>query len=165
MVRNVGNLVPPYSPDEGLHGVSAALEYAVQSLRVEHVVVLGHARCGGIRAFADDAAKPLSPGDFIGKWVSLLGEAAARTGGRGQGEALPVFIERLALASVEQSLVNLRRFPCVAELEARGKLALHGAYFDVATGVLMRLDTGTGRFVPAVSIMPKRVRMIRAVGD
>jgi carbonic anhydrase len=165
VVRNVGNLVPPYSPDEGLHGVSAALEYAVQSLRVEHVVVLGHARCGGIRAFADDAAGPLSPGDFIGKWVSLLSDAAARTGGRGQGETLPVFIERLALASVEQSLANLRRFPCVSELEARGKLALHGAYFDVATGVLMRLDPQSGRFVPAVSIMPKRARMIRAVGD
>ncbi|MGL4727503.1 MAG: carbonic anhydrase [Bosea sp. (in: a-proteobacteria)] len=165
VVRNVGNLVPPYSPDEGLHGVSAALEYAVQSLRVEHVVVLGHARCGGIRAFADDSASPLSPGDFIGKWVSLLGDAAQRTGGRGQGEALPVFVERLALASVEQSLANLRVFPCVSELEDKGKLGLHGAYFDVATGVLMRLDPQSGRFVPAVSVMPARVRMIRAVGD
>jgi carbonic anhydrase len=165
VVRNVGNLVPPYSPDEGLHGVSAALEYAVQALRVEHVVVLGHGRCGGIRAFADDGAEPLSPGDFIGKWVSLLGQAASRTGGRGVGESLPVYVERLALASVQQSLENLRVFPCVQELEARGKLGLHGAYFDVSTGVLMRLDPQSGHFVPAVSVMPKRVRMIRAVGD
>lgn len=165
VVRNVANLVPPYSPDEGFHGVSAALEFAVQSLKVEHVVVLGHGRCGGIRAFADDSAEPLSPGDFIGKWVSLLGEAATRTGGRWQGEGLPVFVERLALASVEQSLINLRGFPCVNILEEKGKLGLHGAYFDVSTGVLMRLDPGTGRFVPMVAEMPKRVSMIRAVGD
>ncbi len=164
VMRNVANLVPPYSPDEGLHGVSAALEYAVQSLKVQHIVVLGHGRCGGIRAFADDGAAPLSPGDFIGKWVSLLEAAAGRAGGRGQGEALPVFVERLALSSIEQSLANLRAFPCVHTLEASGKLGLHGAYFDVATGVLMRLDAETQRFVPAVSELPKRIRMIRAVG-
>ncbi|MGL5361442.1 MAG: carbonic anhydrase [Bosea sp. (in: a-proteobacteria)] len=165
VVRNVANLVPPYSPDEGLHGVSAALEFAVQSLKVEHIVVLGHARCGGIRAFADDSSEPLSPGDFIGKWVSLLSGAANRTGGRGMGEGLPVFVERLALASVEHSLENLRAFPCVRTLEERGKLGLHGAYFDVATGVLMHVDSKTGRFVPAVSVMPKKIRMIRAIGE
>lgn len=165
VMRNVANLIPPYSPDEGLHGVSAALEFAVQALKVEHIVVLGHGRCGGIRAFADDGAEPLSPGDFIGKWVSLLSSAAERTGGRGQGETLPVFVERLALASVEQSLANLRGFPCVRILEEKGRLGLHGAYFDVATGVLMRLDPQSGRFVPAVAKMPRRVSMIRAVGD
>ena len=63
-VRNVANLVPPYQPDSGTHGVSAALEYAVNVLQVKHVVVLGHAQCGGIRAFIDKI-KPLSPGDFI----------------------------------------------------------------------------------------------------
>ncbi len=165
VMRNVANLIPPYSPDEGLHGVSAALEFAVQSLRVSDIVVLGHARCGGIRAFADDAQQPLSPGDFIGKWVSLLGPAAERAGGRGVHETLPVFIERLSLASVEQSLTNLMSFPCVRILTERGKLRLHACYFDVATGVLMRRDSATGRFVPAVSRMPKRVSMIRAVGE
>jgi carbonic anhydrase len=165
VVRNVANLVPPYSPDEGLHGVSAALEFAVQALKVEHIVVMGHGRCGGVRAFADDTTEPLTPGDFIGKWVSLLNDAAQRTGGRGVGEGLPLFVERLALASIEQSLANLRGFPCVRMLEERNKIGLHGAYFDISTGVLMRLDHDTGRFVPAVSVMPSRVRMIRAVGD
>src|SRR4029077_6548052 len=70
VVRNVANLVPPYAPDGAYHGVSAALEFAVGALRVRHIVVLGHARCGGVRAFAEDSA-PLSPGDFIGKWMSL----------------------------------------------------------------------------------------------
>src|SRR4029078_12245796 len=68
VVRNIANLVPPYSPDGTYHGVSAALEFGVGALRVKHIVVLGHALCGGVRAFAEDSA-PLSPGDFIGKWM------------------------------------------------------------------------------------------------
>src|SRR3954462_13129048 len=71
VVRNVANLVPVYQPDSGAHGVSAALEYAVSVLRVKHIVVLGHAQCGGIRAFVDKTA-PLSPGDFIGKWMAMF---------------------------------------------------------------------------------------------
>src|SRR5438067_11331243 len=71
VVRNVANLVPIYQPDSGAHGVSAALEYAVSVLRVKHIVVLGHAQCGGIRAFIDNNA-PFSPGDFIGKWMAMF---------------------------------------------------------------------------------------------
>src|SRR5215831_2097063 len=71
VVRNVANLVPVYAPDSGTHGVSAALEYAVGALRVKHIVVLGHAGCGGVRAYAGNSP-PLSPGDFIGKWMSLI---------------------------------------------------------------------------------------------
>src|ERR1700728_389542 len=66
VVRNAANLVPVYQPDGGAHGVSAALEYAVRALHVKHVVVLGHAQCGGIRAFIDNT-EPLSPRDFIGR--------------------------------------------------------------------------------------------------
>src|SRR5829696_2755779 len=79
VVRNVANLVPPYETGGEYHGTSAALEFAVQALRVKDIVVLGHARCGGIRAFADDSA-PLSPGDFIGKWMDLIAPAARRLG-------------------------------------------------------------------------------------
>ncbi len=75
VVRNVANLVPPYETGGEYHGTSAALEFAVQALKVKHIVVLGHARCGGIRAFADESA-PLSPGDFIGKVDSLVAPAA-----------------------------------------------------------------------------------------
>lgn len=160
VVRNVASLVPPFSPDDQLHGTSAALEYGVQALRVEHIVVLGHGRCGGIRAFADDTQGPLSPGDFIGKWITLIAPAAQRTGGRGRNEALEGYVERLAFASVQQSINNLRTFPCVKILEEKGRLQLHGAYFAVATGVLMLLDPETGQFVPAVGEMPKKVQMI-----
>jgi carbonic anhydrase len=163
VVRNVANLVPPFSPDDQLHGTSAALEYAVQALKVEHIVVLGHARCGGIRAFADDAQGPLSSGDFIGKWITLISPAAERTGGRGRQETLDTYVERLALTSIQQSLANLRTFPCVQILESKGRLHLHGAYFAVATGVLMLLDPQTGQFVPAIGEMPKKVQTIRCV--
>ena len=79
VVRNVANLVPPFSPDDAYHGVSAALEFAVQVLRVKHIVVLGHAQCGGIKAFAE-RNEPLSPSDFIGKWMSMIAPAAAAIG-------------------------------------------------------------------------------------
>lgn len=165
VARNVANLVPPFSPDGGLHGASAALEYAVQALKVKHIVVLGHARCGGIRAFADDTIGPLSPGDFIGQWITLLNPAAERAGGRAAGEGLAPYIERLGLAGVQQSLANLRTFPCVDILEGKGRLSLHGCYFDVASGVLMRLDEATGQFRPVLDIAPGRVSQFRAVGD
>jgi carbonic anhydrase len=145
VVRNVANLVPPFETTGDFHGTSAALEFAVQALRVKHIVVLGHARCGGIRAFAGDAP-PLSPGDFIGRWVSLIGPAAERIGPR-QAD-MSDYLARLELATVEQSLVNLMTFPCVRILVERGKLHLHGAYFGVATGALLVKDAVTGVFVP-----------------
>ena len=160
VVRNIANLVPPCTPDAP-PGVSSAIEFAVCALAVSRIIVLGHARCGGIRAFADDSQGPLSPGDFIGKWITLIGPAAQRTGGRGRNEGLDGYVERLALASIQQSLANLRTFPCVQILESKGKLHLHGAYFAVATGDLMLLDPATGQFVPAVGEMPKKVQMIR----
>src|SRR5215210_7493367 len=79
VVRNVANLVPPYTPDGAQRAVSAALEFAVQALRVKHIVVLGHARCGGIRAYAEPSG-PLSPGDFIGRWMELIRPAAEKIG-------------------------------------------------------------------------------------
>jgi carbonic anhydrase len=165
VVRNVANLVPPFSPDGELHGTSAALEFAVQALKVKHIVVMGHARCGGVRAFADDAQQPLSPGDFIGKWIKLISPAAEKTGGRGMHETLDLYVERLALSSIEASIANLRTFPCVKILESKGRLQLHGAYFDVSTGTLMVRNPTSGQFVPAVGRMPKRVSIIRCVPE
>jgi carbonic anhydrase len=157
VVRNVANLVPPYSPDEGLHGVSAALEFAVQALRVKHIVVLGHGRCGGIRAFASNDTEPLSPGDFIGKWIKLVEPAATGAGQRRARESLEDYIERLALISIENSIANLLTFPCVRILHERGQLQVHGAYFDVFSGVLLMRDPTSGRFVPAVEGISERV--------
>src|SRR5882757_129165 len=140
VVRNVANLVPPYSPDGLYHGVSAALEYGIAVLRVKHLVVLGHARCGGIQAFASNAPT----GDFIGKWISLLAPAAASVQSeRENGD----YLKRLEQASLKRSLDNLKTFPFVRAANERNGLALFGAYFDVATGELSVLEQESGRFV------------------
>jgi carbonic anhydrase len=143
VVRNVANLVPPYSPDGTYHGVSAALEYAVQVLRVRHIVVLGHARCGGISAFADNS--PHMIGDFIGKWMTLIAPTVASI--RSREEAPGSYHTRLEQASLVASLANLMTFPFVRILCEQERLELHGAYFDVASGELEALDPASGRFV------------------
>jgi carbonic anhydrase len=146
VVRNVANIVPPYAPDGQAHGVSAALEFGVGALRVKHIVVLGHAHCGGIKAFAEDS-EPLSPGDFIGKWMKLMAPAAEKIGPR--GNAAPAeYLRRLEQAAVVNSLDNLMTFPRLARLIDKGKIATHGAYFGVATGDLSVLDKASGAFVP-----------------
>jgi carbonic anhydrase len=148
VARNVANLVPIYGPDAHHHGTSAALEYAVMGLRVEHVVVMGHAQCGGVGAYVqnelDPYARPLSAGDFIGQWITLIAPAAKRLGP--PTEPIADYVERLAKESVRQSIDNLRTFPWVKNLEERGKLKLHGAYFGVADGRLQVLDEASGKF-------------------
>ena len=148
VVRNVANLVPPYEPDGAYHATSAALEFAVQSLKVEHIVVLGHGRCGGIRAALHPAAEPLSPGDFIGKWMNLLRPAAntIAAGGRLTDTERQTALEH---ASIRYSLANLRTFPCISILEDRSRLSLHGAWFDIADGELWTMDPASGAFSKA----------------
>ena len=145
VVRNIANLVPVYQPDGGAHGVSAALEYAVQVLRVKHIVVLGHAQCGGIRAFVDNAA-PLSPGDFIGRWMSMFVKPGETVEIRDH-ETMTDFATRIEKAAVMRSLENLGTFPFVQAAIARGELQLHGAYFGVAVGSLSVLDQDAKEFL------------------
>jgi carbonic anhydrase len=143
VVRNVANLVPPFKPDGEYHGTSAALEFGLMGLRVRHVVVMGHGRCGGIAAALQENAEPLSPGDFIGKWISLLEAPLAECACHGE---MPADERRFLLerVSVVHSLRNLRTFPYVRTLEERGELALHGAWFDISLGVLHAYDEADG---------------------
>ncbi len=145
VVRNVANIVPPYKPDGEFHATSAALEFAVQSLKIRHIVVLGHGRCGGIKAALDPNVEPLSPGDFIGKWMELLGPAADAVAGY---EWMTHTERQTALEriSIRHSLENLRSFPCVSILEGRGKLHLHGMWFDISSGELLVMDPESGDF-------------------
>ncbi len=144
VVRNVANIIPPYSPDGQAHGVSAALEFGVGALRIKHIVVLGHAHCGGVKAYAQDS-QPLSPGDFIGKWMQLMTPAAERVGPRGAQDQSE-YLTKLEQANVSNSLANLMTFPMLAKLIEKGKVATHGAYFGVASGDLFVLDKTTGEF-------------------
>ena len=145
VMRNIANLVPVYQPDANAHGVSAALEFAVTVLHVKHIVVLGHAQCGGIRAFVDKAA-PLTPGDFIGKWMAMFIKPGEKVEQR-DNETMQEFVVRIEKAAVFRSLENLMTFPFVRSAVERGEMALHGAYFGVARGRLFVLDPATKEFI------------------
>lgn len=154
VVRNVAALVPPWEEEGTYHGTSAALEFAVRHLRVEHIVVLGHGLCGGIKA-ALAGPEEASVGRFIGPWVdqlapvrqTLLEEAGANTPQARQ--------EALEHLSIKYSLENLYRFPFVDDAVSSGKLALHGAWFSISEGKLCWLDPENGAFedvpVPAAT--------------
>ena len=135
VVRNVSNLVPPYAPDTGNHGTSAALEFAVTVLEVRSIVVLGHSQCGGIRALmrgprADD-------GDFIASWMAIASQARARVC---DAPAPPADFDTLCSQcereSIRISLGNLRTFPWIEQRVAKGAMTLAGLRFDVRTGKL-----------------------------
>lgn len=148
VVRNVANLIPPYEPDGHFHATSAALEFAVQSLKIRQIVVLGHGRCGGIKAALNPGGEPLSPGDFIGKWMELLGppaEAVYSNKWMTDAERQKA-LERI---SIRYSMANLLTFPCISILAEKKRLTLHGAWFDIAEGELWLMDQETGDFNPA----------------
>jgi carbonic anhydrase len=151
VVRNVAAMVPPFETSPGHHGVSAALEFAVQVLKVKEVVVMGHGMCGGCRAALTQemAGTERGQGGFVADWISLLDEArklvveAYGTSGRDAERAME-------MAGVKASLGNLRTFPWVKEKEDAGELTLRGAFFAIADGVLHLLDEETGAFAPAI---------------
>jgi len=150
VLRNVANLVPTYQPDGGQHGTSAAIEYAVKALGISNIVVMGHGRCGGIRAALDPTSSPLDTGDFIGKWLSMLGDVPTQVG---QNSLMTAGERQTALEriSIRNSIRNLRTFPYVRDLEEAGKIAVHGAWFDISTGELWIVDNETGDFVRPIA--------------
>ena len=145
VLRNVANLVPTYQPDGGQHGTSAGIEFAVKALEIANIVIMGNGRCGGIKAALAPDQSPLDDGDFIGKWMSMLGGLPEQVG---QNELMTATERQTALEriSIRNSIQNLRTFPYVAALEAEGKLAVHGAWFDISTGELWIMDAETGDF-------------------
>ncbi len=145
VVRNVANLVPPYEPDGGYHGTSAALEFAIQSLKIREILVLGHGGCGGIKAALDPGGDPLSPGDFIGKWIELL-DTPAKSIVRKEWMSPDDRQKELEHMSIRCSIDNLLTFPCVEILADKQRIGLHGAWFDIASGTLWQMDRETGEF-------------------
>jgi carbonic anhydrase len=144
ILRNVANLVPPFETGGGLHGASAALEFGVVGLGVRHIVVMGHAACGGIKA---SLAGPRTQGEqgFIDGWIAILNAPRERI------LADPNITDKqaaLELEAVRTSLTNLRSFPFVAEREATGELSLHGCHFSIAEGRLFVLDEAEDVFRP-----------------
>ena len=145
--RNIANLVPPYAPDGEQHGTSAAVEYAVRTLHVSHLIVMGHSQCGGIagcHAMCSGQAPELDEASsFVGRWMDILRPGYERVAGLPPEEQIPA-LEQVA---VRVSLENLLTFPFVsAAVEAR-ELSLHGLLHDIRTGQLTMIGED-GRFVP-----------------
>ena len=145
--RNIANLVPPYNPDGENHGTSAAVEYAVNALKVSHLVVLGHSSCGGVEGCYDmcsgNAPELEETTSFIGRWMDIL---------RPGFEALPegddeTRIRALEKVSVTVSLENLMSFPFVQKAVEDGTLSLHGLWNDIAEGTLEAYDPNVDGFV------------------
>jgi carbonic anhydrase len=144
IARNIANLIPPYEPDMHHHGTSAALEFAVKNLGVNHIVVMGHAECGGIRAALMGEVGGES--QFIGTWVSMIRQARdavmKEAGDRPVAEQLRLLEQR----SIVQSLKNLDSFPFVVERVREGSLFVHGWWFDIHTGDLLAYNPETDEF-------------------
>jgi carbonic anhydrase len=149
VVRNVAAMVPPFETAPGHHGVSAALEFAVQFLKVREIVVMGHGMCGGCKAALTREMHGTEPGEggFIADWIGLLDDVREPivhqhgTEGRTAERAMEQ-------AGVQVSLANLRTFPCIRRKERDGELRLRGAYFAISDGQLHLLDETSGSFAP-----------------
>ncbi|MEQ8193633.1 MAG: carbonic anhydrase [Rhodospirillales bacterium] len=148
VVRNVANLVPPYESEGSYHGTSAAIECAVCGLRVKNIIILGHSRCGGIKAFLDGLYEPEAGGDFIGKWMSIMRTTRADVLRRHAGADPDTLQHAMEHAAIHTSLQNLMTFPFVAEHVKADNLRLYGGFFTVATGELLSLDRTDGEFKP-----------------
>jgi len=145
VLRNVANLVPPPADDNAFRSTSAAIEFAVSVLKVQHVVIMGHAQCGGVRAYVDGAMGEAVAGRYIARWASLLAPAYESVPA---GLKAPEAAKALEREAVRHSLKQLNAFPFVAERVKAGTLTTHGAFFGIATGVLEWLSQGDGGFQP-----------------
>lgn len=148
--RNIANLVPPYEPDGESHGTSAAIEYAVIALKIEHLIVMGHHACGGVRGCHDMLAGLApdldTPTSFVGTWLRLLKPGYESLAGRGLS-----YEQRIATLEKEAILVslkNLMTFPFIAEGVDSGGLQLHGVWKDIRDGGLELYDAETNSFAP-----------------
>jgi carbonic anhydrase len=153
MVRNVANLVPPHALDKSYHGTSAALEFAVNTLKVEHIVVLGHAACGGIRALYTSPPETSPPeagaqGSFIANWMEIADEARRRTLITARSLDLEDQLRICGQEAIKTSLANLLSFPWIEEGVKAGTLRIHGWNFDIREGAMDVYVPRLDRFQP-----------------
>lgn len=147
VIRNVANLVPPCEHDDALHGTSAALEYAVTQLEVEHIIVMGHAQCGGIASLVGmSSPRPLPAHSFIKSWMSAAEGALERARARNPDADQHALRRACEQESIRQSLDNLLTFPWIEERVRAGTLGIHGWYFDIIHEDLLALNPTSGRF-------------------
>lgn len=148
VMRNVANIVPPFQEDTSYHGSSSAIEFAVKHLKVKAIVVMGHADCGGVKAYMSGATADDEGFSFIGDWIEILDGAKNRLGVENRCD-IDNHIE-MELAGVLQSVENLLSFPFVKEAVEAGELSLLGSYFSIEQGkLLFANEDGSFGEVPA----------------
>src|SRR5262249_34226689 len=145
IARNIANIVPPHSPDAAPRSMAAAVEYAVKVLKVEHLVVMGHGRCGGVAALVSHG-QGLPHTDYLGAWVDVAAPALDLVPNRGEGLNESELARASEYAVVQLSLKNLLSYPWVRELVDRGKLQLHGMHFNIFDGELAQMNPETSKF-------------------
>jgi carbonic anhydrase len=150
VVRNVANLVPPYRNGAEMPGIRADIEFAIKGLNVDHIIILGHSSCGGIRALMDGEGVTVSNYEFIGSWVSIAAAAREKVLRELAGEPDAVQAMACGQGAIALSLGNLMTFPWIRERVEAGSLALHGWYFDIGAGDLLGHSAETGTFAPLV---------------
>jgi carbonic anhydrase len=147
VIRNVANLVPPAeSSSSGHHGTSAALEFGVRNLQVEHIIVFGHAQCGGIRALIETGTAN-DPESYIDDWMHLAESARTEVLREMPDATLEEKMHACELRAILVSLRNLTTFPWIRDRIENGTLTLHGWYFDIEDGQLLQYDERTGAFI------------------
>lgn len=149
VVRNVANLVPPYEVGGGYHGVSAALEFGVRSLEVQHIIVLGHRQCGGIKALFEGIPDALG-GEFIKPWMNMAQRASERVRAEHPHARDEEKLCECEMAGIVVSLENLATFPWIQSRVDEGKLKLHGWYFDIVSGEMLAYDAKTLKFASLI---------------
>lgn len=146
--RNIANLVPPYQPDGDHHGTSATVEYAVKSLHVAHLIVIGHSNCGGIKECHDmcsgNAPELEEKSNFVGRWMDILRPGYDRIAQIEDADERMMALEKQA---VLVSLENLMTFPFIRDAVADERLTLHGLWTEIGEGALQQYDAATGEFV------------------
>ena len=150
-VRNVANLVPPYSPDKGLHGVSAAIEFGAVDLKIKDIIILGHAHCGGIKSLCnnfnadiDKTVNKETSREFIEDWMNIASPVIAKINLKNSSESLQHFVEK---ESIKNSMQNLKTFPWIIELIKNKELNIHGWWFELKSGELFCFDENKNSFV------------------
>jgi carbonic anhydrase len=147
IVRNIGNFVAPFKPDEDYHATASAIEYAVGVLGISDIIICGHSHCGAINALYNDVSYSEDIIHTI-KWLELgtpAKEQALSLFPNAPKEELLHYTEKI---SILFQLDNILTYPMVKKRVDEGNLFLHGWYYDIITGVISYYDDESDSFKP-----------------
>lgn len=156
VIRNVGNFVPPYKPDEDFHATASGIEYAVSVLKVQEIIICGHTHCGACASLYEDIQDPSLV--HTKKWLEL-GKSAKQSailslGSDANKEDLLRLTEKL---SIIKQIENILTYPVVKERFENGILSIHGWCYDISTGKIEYYNADTYEFLPLKSLLEEKI--------